>query len=56
MILHSKVSGDVGGGGGSYITRPTRREKLYDADLAIYVYQMVRLKLEKIEMEMVQLQ
>jgi hypothetical protein len=38
MILHSKVSGDVGGGGGSYITRPTRREKLYDADLAIYVY------------------
>lgn len=38
MILHSKVSGDCGGGGSIRITRPTNREKLYEADLAIYVY------------------
>ena len=37
-LICSKVSGD---GGGSYpgrVTRPTRTEKLYKADLAIYVF------------------
>jgi len=39
MILQSKVSEDGCGGGGVYhITHPTRTEKLYNADLAIYVY------------------
>lgn len=36
MILHAKASGD-GGGGGFKIKRPTQRELLYNALLAIYV-------------------
>ena len=36
MILHAKASGD-GGGGGFYIKRPTQRELLYNALLALYV-------------------
>ena len=37
MILHMKASLD-GGGSGYKITRPTRRDKLYSAELAIFVY------------------
>jgi hypothetical protein len=36
MILHAKSSGD-GGGGGFHIKRPTQRELLYNALLALYV-------------------
>ena len=37
MILHEKSSTDGGGGGGFKIKRPTQRELLYNALLAIYV-------------------
>jgi hypothetical protein len=43
MILHSKVTLD---GGGS-VTRPTRREKLYEAELAIFVYSDGRIEIGK---------
>ena len=46
MIIHAKSSGD-GGGGGLHITRPTRREKLYYAELAIFVYADGRIEIGK---------
>lgn len=37
MILNSKVSSDGGGGGGPFITRPSLREKLYRANIVLFV-------------------
>jgi len=45
--FHSKSSGDCGGGGGFQITRPTRREKMFRADVAIYVYSDGRVEIGK---------
>jgi len=44
MILHAKTSDH---GGGLHISRPTRREKLYYSELAIFVYPNGRVEIGK---------
>lgn len=46
MIIHAK-SALHGGGGGYHIKRPTRTEKMYNAELAIFVYPDGRIEIGK---------
>jgi len=45
--FNSKIHIDGGGGGGGYITRPTRREKMYNAEQVIHIYPNGKVQISK---------